>query len=246
MQALSTKMESMVDIAIANYHQAQQEIQQANRYLQKAMVSANKAGYRYYYSRHQYALNDRMEEQKLKQYVWRSLIEKTGIITLMDSETQRKMDKDLETQPLELTKANILSVLQDLYNRRDAILADSLINVFRALTRQYKSNDPLKLSDKRVIIYVGQGVYRSTQYTDKLTDLDRIFHFLDGQSMTTKRADTLGYLACYGQQDEIENSYFRIKLFKNGNAHVYFKRPDLIDKCNRLIAYHHKNQLGRA
>lgn len=245
MQALSTKMESMVDMAITNYHQAQIEMQEANRLLQKARASAKLAGCDYYYSQYQHLLDQR-EEKQLKHYVWRSLIEKTGIITLMDSETRRQMDKDLETQPLELTKANILYVLQDLYERRDTILANSLINVFRSLTRRYKSNDKLKLSDKRIILYIGQGAYRSTSYTDKLTDLDRIFHFLDGKTMTTQRPETLGYLACYGDKDELENAYFRIRIFKNGNAHVYFKRKDLIDQCNRLIAYHYKQQLGRA
>ena len=244
MQALSTKMESLIDTAISNYHQAQIEMQQANKYLQKAIESARLAGCDYYYTRKQYLL-DPKEEKKLREYVWRSLIEKTGIITLMDSETRRKMDKDLETQPLELTKANILYVLQDLYERRDTILANSLINVFRSLTRRYKSNDRLQLSDKRIIIYIGQGMYRSNNYTDKLTDLDRIFHFLDGKAMTTNRLETLGYLACYGDNDELENDYFRIRIFMNGNAHIYFKRKDLIDQCNRLIAYHYKNQIGQ-
>ena len=245
MQALSTKMESMIDVAIANYHQAQREMQTAISHLHKAHESACRAGFNYYYSSKQ-RLFDPVEEKRLKEYVWRSLIQKTGIITLMDSETRQTMNHDLETQPLELTKANILSVLQDLYSRRDTILANSLINVFRSLTRQYKSNDPLKLSDKRIIIYIGEGMYRSTRHTDKLTDLDRIFHFLDGKTMTTDRSKTLGYLACYGEHDELENDYFRIRMFKNGNAHIYFKRTDLIDQCNRLIAYHHKNQIGRA
>ena len=245
MQALSTKMESLIDAAISNYHQAQIEMQQANTYLQKAIESARLAGCDYYYTRKQYLLEPK-EEKKLREYVWRSLIQKTGIITLMDSESRKKMDRDLETQPMELTKANILYVLQDLYERRDTILANSLINVFRSLTRRYKSNDKLKLTDKRIIIYIGKGFSRSSDYTDKLTDLDRIFHFLDGQTMTTHRPETLGYRACYGNEDELENAYFRIRIFKNGNAHIYFKRKDLIDQCNRLIAYHYKNQIGQA
>lgn len=245
MQALSTKLEALVDAALANYHQAQIEIRKADEHLKKAITSAKLAGCDYYYSRQQYLLNAE-EERRLKEYVWRSLIEQTGIVTLMDSETRRKMDRDLNTQPLELTKANILYVLQDLYQRKDTILANSLLNVFRSLTRRYKSNDKLKLTDKRIIIYIGQGYFRSTSYTDKLTDLDRIFHFLDGQQMTTVHNETLGYLACYSDEDELENDYFRIRIFKNGNAHIYFKRKDLIDQCNRLIAYHSKQQIGKA
>ncbi len=224
MQALSTKLEALVDAALANYHQAQIEIRQANEHLQKAIISAKLA----------------------EECVWRSLIEQTGIVTLMDSATRRKMDHDLSTQPLELTKANILHVLQDLYQRKDTILANSLLNVFRSLTRRYKSNDKLKLTDKRIIIYIGEGFSRSTSYTDQLTDLDRIFHFLDGKQMTTERAKTLGYQACYGDEDELENDYFRIRMFKNGNAHIYFKRKDLVDQCNRLIAYHSQHQIGKA
>ena len=34
------------------------------------------------------------------------------------------------------------------------------------------------------------------------------------------------------------DDYLRIKLFKNGNGHVTFLRPDLVARLNRILAKH--------
>jgi hypothetical protein len=42
---------------------------------------------------------------------------------------------------------------------------------------------------------------------------------------------------------QVENDYLAIRTFKNGNGHVMFKRPDLVDAMNRIIAKHYPGAL---
>lgn len=242
---MTTKIDSIIDHALTHYEAAKNRLDDAMRLLGEARNHASSAGYSYYLSNMRYGLDVNQANRELTIAVWRNLIRKTGIVTLMDSQTREKMDDDLQKNPMELTRENIKNILFDLYQRKDTILAGSLINVFRQLSRQYKSNDQIKLTGNRVVIYIGKGWGRDSRYTDKLTDLDRILHFFDGAKEPTAHKETLGYRVAWSEEPEIENNYLRVKTFKNGNAHVFFKRKDLIKQCNRLIAYHHKNQLGQ-
>ena len=36
----------------------------------------------------------------------------------------------------------------------------------------------------------------------------------------------------------LENDYIHLTWFKNGNGHITFKRVDLVDHLNRIIAKH--------
>ena len=81
-----------------------------------------------------------------------------------------------------------------------------------------------------------------------LQDLDRCFHVLDGKpapeyqqgmcaAIRTALRDT--------KADVIETPYFRVRWFRNGNAHLWFLREDLVEMANKLIAEHYGEVLGR-
>ncbi|PNV74382.1 hypothetical protein BES34_014235 [Leptospira inadai serovar Lyme] len=38
----------------------------------------------------------------------------------------------------------------------------------------------------------------------------------------------------------MENEYFQVKSYLDGKCHVTFKRPDLVDQANKIIARHFK------
>jgi len=43
---------------------------------------------------------------------------------------------------------------------------------------------------------------------------------------------------------EAENDYFHLRWFKNGNGHLTFKRADLVEQMNRILAKHYPNALA--
>jgi hypothetical protein len=240
MSELTTKLDSLIQTRLQAYHAAIKARQMAQQYLKIAQAEASAAGYSYYLSMAQHEFGDRADAD-LKRGFWRSMIDATRLSAMMDSETRDKMEADIEKRPPEPTKENAENILLDLFNRRDTIIADSLLNVFRGLSAEYRSNDKAKLTDKRLVIYMGSRWGHSS----KLTDLDRFFHFIDGKDFNAQnRGETLGYRVEYAKEDVIETEYFKIRKFKNGNAHLYFLRKDMIDQCNRLIAYHNKNRLA--
>lgn len=52
---------------------------------------------------------------------------------------------------------------------------------------------------------------------------------------------TPSYHGC--AQRKAETAYLSIRTFKNGNGHVTFKRPDLVEKMNKIIAKHYPGAL---
>jgi hypothetical protein len=44
--------------------------------------------------------------------------------------------------------------------------------------------------------------------------------------------------------DECGTPYARVRWFKNGNAHLWFKRPELVDKMNKILAKHYPGALA--
>jgi hypothetical protein len=75
---------------------------------------------------------------------------------------------------------------------------------------------------------------------------------LDGSSVPEHYAGIVGKLrstrtARFGaHQSECEDEYFLIRSYKNGNAHLWFKRDDLVEKVNKLLGEYYGEVIGDA
>ena len=85
----------------------------------------------------------------------------------------------------------------------------------------------------------------ATGKTDMLDDLTRVFSVLDGKPEPDFRRGWYGRISdCRTTSDpDAEDAYMSIRSFRNGNGHVTFKRPDLVDKMNLIIAKHYPGAL---
>lgn len=45
-------------------------------------------------------------------------------------------------------------------------------------------------------------------------------------------------------QQEYEDEFFSVRYFQKGTGHLIFKRPDLIDQMNGIIAKHSSGMLA--
>jgi hypothetical protein len=171
--------------------------------------------------------------------VWLYLLGATDLQSLMDAETLDKFRKQVREAPPEVTLDNLISTLTHLRERRGPILQQSLVNVFKKLSRHYASNDAFRLGKKIVLDYALPcygGFYGYKR--DLVADLDRMFHVLDGKQPPSHLHDA-GHVigkASFDHAKECETEYFRFKLFRNGNLHAIFKRPDLVAKANKIVA----------
>ncbi|MGO8632125.1 DUF4942 domain-containing protein, partial [Rhizobium ruizarguesonis] len=51
-----------------------------------------------------------------------------------------------------------------------------------------------------------------------------------GELDTARRLDGRGV-----RQTEVHSEVYTVRIFKNGNAHLWFQRADLVAKANRMV-----------
>lgn len=71
---------------------------------------------------------------------------------------------------------------------------------------------------------------------------------LDGNPVPDNRSDVTRRLSDGIRENRHSNRYedkmFAIKYFQKGTAHINFKRPELLDKLNDIIARHYPGALA--
>lgn len=169
---------------------------------------------------------------------WDLLMKESGLRTFMDSSARDQWDeatRGCNTPPL--TAENIKHTFADLYNQRGSMFERGVIKSFQDLSWDYKTNSPCKFGKKIIVEYMG-GVGWSPCSTrcNKIDDLERVFHILDGKPEPDHRD---GWYARLCGKTEAESDYIIGKRCKNGNGHFKFKRLDLVDKMNTIIAKHY-------
>ena len=179
--------------------------------------------------------------------MWRSFVVNTPLWSLMDTKARKQFDVDMAGVPPEANEENLSATMRAYFADADNIFRRSLIETFRNLSSEYRSNNAFRL-DKKIILGSIQNSYGHFSHyaEDRIRDLDRVFWVLDGKEYPSDysagltgrlrealRQTSIGMTAGAGK---CETEYFSVKYFKNGNAHATFKRPDLVSKANRMIA----------
>lgn len=183
-------------------------------------------------------------KQAIDSTAWQYLMNESGLRTFMDSGAREKWDKQIsEQQTPELTRANIEATFSMLYASRGDMFERGIIECFKGLSWCYRTNLPQKFG-KRIILTGIRSYYGRA--SGRLDDLDRVFHVLDGKPEPDHRSSAGRALESLARQKTTGASdmpYFSARWFKNGNAHLTFLRPDLVDKMNLVIAKHYPGAL---
>ncbi len=181
---------------------------------------------------------------------WRRAFDLTGFKQLMDAEAVADFERSLTPKPPEFTDANIRATFIDLHQRSGEMFRRGIVNVFRYLSDDYKTNsrEPFRIGRKVVMGWmVGPSFNRGLQIRigsgSKLDDVDRVMQTLDGKPFQP-RALEYAINAALEKGEVYECAGYRAKGFKNGNLHLEFKRADLLDGLNDQIAlYYGENVL---
>ena len=186
--------------------------------------------------------------------IWRDLMSKSGMLALMDAEARDEWHKSLERDDIPaISEDNILSTFEQLNHDKQAVFERGVINVFKALSWDYKTNSPCRFGKK--IIMDGLVSYNRWGFSfthgyrrDQIVDLERMLTLLDGKLLPDNRADIACRLSDHiGQKRTAavyEDELFRINYFQKGSAHIAFKRPELIERLNDIIARHYPGMLA--
>lgn len=178
---------------------------------------------------------------------WQYLLSESGLKTFMDKTARDQWFKDVsEGKTPELTLENIAATFQGLYEDRGSMVERGIVAMFKRLSWQYKTNLPVKLG-KRIIIrsVVYAGGYINHDAINELVDLTRAFSIVDGKSEPDHRSpDGIEARMRASKTNTAENDYFSIRWFGGTKTgHITFKRPELVDRLNVIIAKHFPNAL---
>ncbi len=194
---------------------------------------------------------------------WSWIIERTDLERLMDTEAKDKLRNQMRYIPERtnsdgalinedeiakgmpaLTVDNVVATLEQFALDADTIFRRSIANVFSRLDRRFRSHDGFKIGSRIIVTRMFDGDSGHLRYgrtRDMLIDVERVFSILDGQDEASFTSTLYAidhdrqhiWSPC---QTETETEYFKIRGFKNGNAHFWFKRADLVVKVNKLLA----------
>ena len=90
--------------------------------------------------------------RNLDREIWRDLMQRSGMLSLMDAQTRDTWYRSLEYNNLpEISEANIMSTFEQLHQNKDEVFERGVINVFRGLSWNYKTNSPCKFGSKIII-----------------------------------------------------------------------------------------------
>ena len=192
-------------------------------------------------------------QAELDASMWRRAFDLTGFKQLMDAQAVAEFERSLSPKPPEFTESNIRSTFIDLHGKSREMFRRGVVNVFRYLSDDYKTNsrEPFRIGRKLVMTYMVQSAFGSglqLHYggaVDKLNDIDRVIRTLGGMGFTAGALPVMVNQALkLGEVHECE--LYRAKGFKNGNLHFEFLRQDLLDLLNEEIAGHYENTLPDA
>lgn len=185
----------------------------------------------------------RIYRKQLDASIWRHLLNSTGISAMMDREAKDEFEKGLSSEVPEATEDNIRATMETLMRDADLIFQRGLANAFSGLDRRFKSHDAFKIGSRiifeRAFDDYGWPTHGNSTW-DVIADVERVFSVLDGG-----RGNGAGYLRTIAQRDRrgmepqqsvTESEYFTIKGYKNGNAHLWMRRDDLVAKANKILA----------
>jgi hypothetical protein len=190
--------------------------------------------------------------QQVDACIWMHLITVTGMGKLMDRTARDDLYKDLCGSVPPVTVDNARALFAGLQTDAELIFQRGLARAFSELDRRFRSHDAFKIGSRIILTHMfndwGSWNYHSRMF-ENLADIERVFAVLDQQE-----PDPLTLRERVGQdrdrnrtwQSVTETRYFRVKTYKNGNAHLWFTRDDLVEKANRVLAAYYGEVLPDA
>ena len=188
---------------------------------------------------------------ELDKRLWNHCFDKLGVFTVMNSKNIEKIRKEIEQKPPLLTQEIVESTINRLYEDRKKYFVEGIIDTFQRLSSDHKTNtnEKFKIPDKCVIKYMlepswSQSNHLRINYSNenRLEDIQRTFCVLDKKEFQ-QRQTVCEINAKLKEGNVYENEYFHLQGYKNGNIHIAFKRIDLLDAANQLIADYYGNVL---
>lgn len=181
---------------------------------------------------------------------WNYLMVESGLMSFMDSKARTDWSESIERGNFpELSVGAIKQTFIDLHAKRYELLERGVINVFKGLSWDYKTNNPFMFGKKIILNRFGNFWYQNnfsvcTRMADSLDDLVRVFCLLENKPEPDYRSGIYSQISSIKNSSVFDLEYFGIKVYMKGTGHITFKRAELIEQVNGIIAKHYPGALG--
>ena len=180
----------------------------------------------------------------LDRSVWSFVIDFSQLEQVMDKKAREELRQSLMSDPPEATEDNIRATIETLMGQADMMFRRGVAECFSNLDRRFKSHDGWKIGSRIILDNAindsgSWSYYRNHQ--DTIADIERVFHLLDDRQVPANYAS----LAWSVERERgrrwcrwtgmVETEFFRVRIFLNGNVHIWFKRDDLLAKVNKVL-----------
>ncbi|CAM8089439.1 Restriction methylase [Citrobacter freundii] len=192
--------------------------------------------------------------RNLDRGIWRDLMKKSGMLSIMDAQARDQWYNSLEKEDIPVvSEANILSTFEQLHLNKIDVFERGVINVFKGLSWDYKTNSPCSFGKKiivnNLVAHSRWGFSLNWGWRrDQLADLERMLFLLDGKPIPDNRGDVttrlMEHIRDNPSNDIYEDDFFSIRYFQKGTVHITFKRIDLTEKMNDIVAKHYPGMLA--
>jgi predicted RNA methylase len=176
---------------------------------------------------------------------WEHLMVQLGFDQLLDRQAAQEFRESLIGTPPEFTRANCQATFSSLWGNRREMYLRGIANVFMAMDRRFRSHDAFAIGNRLIIERALNewGSWNAYDRRDTLYDVERIFRELDGLGPHPRDGGIISAILdskCEDTPRVIEGDYFRVRVFGNGNLHLWFQRKDLLKQINVLLLEYYK------
>jgi predicted RNA methylase len=206
---------------------------------------------------------ERSLTRELDRSAWQALLDLTGGGELMDRQAKEEWRASLK-DPAPFTPENCKATFAHLWGNRRELFLRGIANTFSRLDRRFRSHDGFKIG-ARLIIDGGLDTdysaphWKAYERRDTFEDVERLLYELDGKPYPSRvdkarredgeewpalASEAVTKLSRANLPEVVTGPYFRVRVFKNGNLHIWFEREDLLREVNRLLAEYYGEAIG--
>lgn len=186
--------------------------------------------------------------------IWHRLMLETGMYTLMSTRQRDEWDRQVSGENMpEITLDTVLATFNQLHASKNDTFEQGVIDLFKSLSWDYKTNSPCRFGKKIIVSRLMESFssgrnYLGTPGRSMLDDLTKVFYLLEGRNVPDHRVSEGAKFGEYFEREGFsgafyEAEYFSMRYYMKGTAHITFKRPELVDRINDIVARHFPDML---
>lgn len=181
---------------------------------------------------------------------WDGLHKRLGFDELLDRQGKEEFAESLKGTPPEFTPENCTATFGHLWENRRELWLRGIANAFSALDRRFRPHDGFKIGGRMIIERALNewGTWNAYEREMTLRDVERVFYELD-EKAPPESWDGIGREIAAERRTRatpfvVNGDYFRVRVFGNGNLHLWFERDDLLREVNKLLAEYYGEAIG--